>query len=88
MSEYNVCGVLVTARPENSLRVEQALNALDGVAVHARADDGRLVVTVEGSPGRQCADTITGLNDTDGVVATALVYHETAHEAPQQEPAS
>lgn len=85
MSEYSVCGVLVMARPENSLGVERALNALEGVEVHARADNGRLVVIVEGS--HRCTETIIGLTDIDGVLSTSLVYHETMHEAPQQEPA-
>lgn len=76
MSDYNVCGVLVMARPEKGVIVEQALNELDGVEVHARGDDGKLVVTVEGILGRETADAITQLNDIDGVVSTSLVYHE------------
>ena len=47
MTEYHVCGVLLTARPEQAAAVEQALLGLAGVELHASAG-GRLVVTLEG----------------------------------------
>lgn len=87
MNEYNVCGVLVMARPEKGVLVERTLNQMDGVAVHARDGDGRLVVTVEGPLGRQCADTISELSQIDGVVSTSLVYHEIDNDQHQQESA-
>lgn len=85
MSEYNICGVLVMARPEMGAIVEDTLNKLEGVEVHARSESGRLVVTVEGALGRPVADTITNLSATKGVVATSLVYHEIETEESQQE---
>lgn len=85
MSEYNVCGVLVMTRPEKGAVVEQALNEMEGVEVHARGDDGRLVVTVEGTQGHLLADTITGLAGIEGVISTSLVYHEIdTEEFPQE----
>jgi len=86
MSEYNVCGVLVMARPECLPRVEQDLEALPGVEVHARGEGGKLVVTVEGPFGRECADTITQMALVDGVVSTSLVYHEIDTESEDYEP--
>ncbi|RMG38841.1 MAG: hypothetical protein D6720_00495 [Gammaproteobacteria bacterium] len=76
MSEYNVCGVLVMARPERSPEVERALLELPGVEVHARGDDGKLVVTVEGPVSARCADTITEMALIDGVISASMVYHE------------
>ena len=58
MSEYNICGVLVMTSPSMGEVVEQALNEIEGVEVHARENDGKLVVTVEGPLGRACANTI------------------------------
>ena len=43
----NISGVLVRAWPGTLNPVKAALNALDGVEVHATEPDGRLVVTVE-----------------------------------------
>ncbi len=85
MSEYNVCGVLVMARPEKGPAVEQALRALPGVEVHARGEDGKLVVTVEGPLGAECADTITQMALVDGVVSTSLVYHEIETDTDEPE---
>ena len=47
MSEYHVCGVLLMSRPEHSPIVEQALDAMPDVELHAN-DGGRMVVTVDG----------------------------------------
>ncbi len=85
MSEYNVCGVLVMAHPEKGPAVEQALQHLPGVEVHARDADGRLVVTVEGAFSAECADTITQMALVDGVVSTSLVYHEIETDTDEPE---
>ena len=75
------------ASPKKGAIVEQSLNDLNGVEVHARGDDGRMVVTVEGPLSRECANMITDMNDIDGVISTSLVYHEIDTEEPQQESA-
>jgi len=85
MSEYNVCGVLVMARPEMGDVVEQALNKMEGVDVHARSETGRLVVTVEGELGGHFADKISDMSHIEGVMATSLVYHEIESEEPTEE---
>jgi nitrate reductase NapD len=76
MSEYNICGVLVMTSPSMGEIVEEALNNIDGVEVHARENGGKLIVTVEGPQGRACANTIADFSNIRGVVATSLVYHE------------
>lgn len=81
MSEYNVCGVLVMARPERGPEVERVLAAMSGVEVHARGEDGKLVVTVEGPASARCADTITEIALIEGVVSASLVYHEVDPES-------
>ena len=76
MSEYNICGVLVMTNPDMGEIVETTLNEIEAVEVHARQNGGKLVVTVEGPLGRECANTITSFSDIKGVVSTSLVYHE------------
>ena len=75
MNEYHVCGVLLMSRPEHSPIVEQALDAMPEVELHAN-DGGRMVVTVEGDKYRRCADAITRLATLDGVASSSLVYHQ------------
>ncbi len=77
MSEYNVCGLLVHARPGMAVGVQARLAALPGVEVHARTTDDRLVVSVEDAPQCPCLETLTRLQDIEGVLATALVYQHT-----------
>ena len=47
---------------------------LPGVEVHARSEEGRLVVTVEDSAEHACIDTLSALQRVAGVVSASLVY--------------
>lgn len=84
MSEYHVCGVLLMSRPEHVPRVAQALEGMAGVELHA-TDGGRMVVTIEGSEYRQCADRMTELATLDGVASSSLVYHQIDTESEPEE---
>jgi nitrate reductase NapD len=86
----NISGVIVHSKPENLSGVQQRLTALPGVEVHAAGGDGRMVVTVEETSDRKMADTVSGLQDIEGVIATSMVYHhfedlENDNELNQQE---
>lgn len=87
MTEYHVCGVLLTAWPEQAVAVEQALLGLAGVELHASAG-GRLVVTLEGPSYGHCADLMARLAALAGVTASSLIYHQVDNESPQEEAAS
>jgi nitrate reductase NapD len=80
----NIAGVVIHARPEKLAGVEAQLIELPGVEVHATADDGRMVVTVEDEAPR-LADTVMGLHNVDGVLSASLIYHhfEESEEAQQ-----
>ncbi len=85
MSELNLCGVLVHTRAEQGAAVRARLTGLPGVEVHALTEDGRLVLTVEDSPGHSCIDTITGLYDVEGVLSASVVYQHTDLDETDQE---
>ena len=72
----NIAGVMVHARPEKVAQVVEALCAIEGVEVHARGEDGRLVVTVEEKNESGLADTFVRFNDLPGVLSAAMIYHE------------
>ena len=80
----NIAGVVIQARPEKLAGVEAQLLGLPGVEVHATAEDGRMVVTVEDEAPR-LADTVRGLQDVDGVLSASLIYHlfEDSEQAQQ-----
>lgn len=71
----NICGVLVHANPIRIASVISGLEALEGVEVHDRSQDGRVVVTVEDTERSTALDTLTQIHRLDGIVAAALVYH-------------
>lgn len=80
----NIAGVVIHARPEKLAGVEAQLLELPGVEVHATADDGRMVVTVEDEESR-LGDTVMAFHNVDGVLSASLIYHhfEESEEAQQ-----
>ena len=88
MAGIDISGVLVRARDDQAQRVRERLERIPGVEVHAVAEHGRLVVTVEGQGETSAVDTINRLADVEGVLATSLVYQHTDHQDPEQESAS
>ena len=73
--EGNICGVLVHVRPQIMDRTLKALAALPGTEIHQSAPDGRVVATVEDVPGKWAGNTLTDINNIQGVLSAALVFH-------------
>ena len=71
----NVAGVLVHCRPGMDERVSAALNALPGVEVHLKQEDGRMVVTVEDQDEQGAGESLLAMHRLEGVISAALVYH-------------
>ena len=88
MDVIDICGVLVRARDDRAQQVRKRLERIPGVEVHAVAEPGRLVVTVEGRGEHNVVDTVNSLRDVEGVLDASLVYQHTDHEEPEQESAS
>jgi nitrate reductase NapD len=70
-----VCGVLVRAHPDDVPTVRERLARLEGVEIHAATDDGRLVVTVEGTDPEAVGNVVLETHRLPGVLAASLVYH-------------
>jgi len=71
----NICGCLVHTTPELASSAIMAMAAIKGVEVHARSDDGRIVIVVEDTPERFASETIMDLHQIPGVISLALTYH-------------
>ena len=74
MSKYNICSVLVHAKQNMIDSVKAALESQQGVEVHAKSDDGRLIVTVEDEYRKQVGDRIMGFYEIDGVLSASMIY--------------
>lgn len=88
MRGHSICGVLVHVRPEHLDALSRTLGQWPGVELHARDEQGHLVVTVEDHPERGAADTMGEIAKTPGVLSAALVYEQTDYDEPLQELAS
>ncbi|MEY8205133.1 MAG: chaperone NapD [Bermanella sp.] len=74
---YSVAGIVVHCLPHNSQALIKRLTGLHGVEVHGDGLEGKLVVTVEEQPGEKfIIDRISEINNSQGVVNTALVYSQ------------
>jgi nitrate reductase NapD len=87
MTQVNISGVLIHARPERVELVRATLEEFPGVEIHAVSEDGRLVVTVEDDVAGYTADTVARFHDVEGVLSASLVYHHCEDEQDLQESA-
>lgn len=74
MSDYNICGVMIHAASDKLQQIENTLNRTQGVEVHARSGQGKLVVTVESEDNFYVADTLSSFKDIDGVLSASMIY--------------
>ncbi len=70
----SICSLVIFTKPENLDAVAQRASDMESVEVHARSDDGKLVVTVDHPDRGVCSETIMELARLDGVINTSLVY--------------
>lgn len=71
----NISGIIVKARPQDTSALVGRLTDLPGVDVHAKMDDGRIVITVEDTPESAPAQTLMSLQNLPGVLSAAMVYN-------------
>lgn len=74
-AEYHVASFIVQTFPENLVLLSEKLSALPGVEVHG-ANNGKLVVTAEGSSSGEIAALNLEIADMDEVLMVAPVYHQ------------
>lgn len=84
MSDFNICGVLVHAKPGHAHQVSQHLEKITGVEIHSLTDDDRLVVTVESETRRIVGDTITDFTKVDNVLSASMIYQYSDTDTEQE----
>ncbi len=70
-----VCGVLVQSHPKSLNEILDQLLQRKGVEIHHTTEDGRIVVTVEGSSDDGVGETLLELHRMNGVLSASLTYH-------------
>lgn len=81
----HISSALVLTRPEWMQAVQSRIAALPGTEV-AHAQDGRLVVVMEGPDGRSLGDRLAAIALYEGVLAANMVFEQAEREAWLREP--
>lgn len=70
----NIVSLVLRIRPETRAAAEAALHAFPGVECHGMSDDGKLVVTAEGTASTALSDTLIAIHRIPEVLAATLAY--------------
>lgn len=75
-SGLNITSIILGVAPENGTEVSALLAAIEGVEIHAIAEDGRMIVTIESGDEDNTSNTFEMIRQLPGVISAALVYHQ------------
>ncbi len=72
----NISSVILGVLPADAEPVCRELQALAGVEVHAVAEDGRMIVSIESASEGATVDTFEAIRRLPGVLSASLAYHQ------------
>ena len=72
----NITSIILGVALKDAAEVSTLLKAIDGVEVHAVAEDGRMIVTIESGVEDNTSNTFEMIRQLPGVISAALVYHQ------------
>lgn len=81
----NICSLLVMVDPARMDEVRADLLRLPGIEIHAQADGGRLVITLEEGDGADPAESLRVIHEVHGVLNAMLIYHYGGDEPLDEE---
>ena len=86
IAELHIAGIVVYAHAKCAQRAATSIANLPGVVLHATNPQGKLVVTLEASSGREIAARIDEIQRLDSVLSASLVYqhHETLEKMMEE----
>jgi nitrate reductase NapD len=84
-----ICSLVIQAKPQHLNSVSASLNAMQGVEVHVRGENGKMVVSIDHPSRDYCSDAMTKMSLFNGVMSSSLVfeYQEEldADQTPQEQ---
>lgn len=75
-SGLNITSIILGVASKDAEEVSALLKKIDGVEVHAIAEDGRMIVTIESGDEDNTSNTFEMIRQLPGVISAALVYHQ------------
>jgi len=79
----SISGLVVHAHPDRVEQVRAHLVDLEGVAIHAVSDEGRMVITVDVADDHVAADTLMEMQKQEGVLSASLIYNDFENNSGQ-----
>ena len=81
----NISSVILHVAPARLDEACTALLAMPGVEIHARSEEGKVVVTLENDDMNSAADNYVALHGIPGVASAAMVYQYSDDESVTEE---
>lgn len=75
-AELHVSSLVLQARPTALVAVTDAIQRMPGARVHAVAELGKMVVTLETADESEIVDRMNEMSLLPGVLSAALVFHQ------------
>ncbi len=69
-----ICSLVLQTRPEYLDAVNESLNSMNGVEVHAQNEYGKMVISIDHPSREYCSKVMTEMTHINGVMSTSLVY--------------
>lgn len=81
----NISSAILHIAPAGLDAACQALLDLPGVEIHARSDEGKVVITIEDSDTHSATEIYAALHGIAGVASVAMVYQYSDEESSIEE---
>ena len=69
-----ICSLVLQAMPQHLEAINEALNSMDGIEVHAQDDCGKMVVTIDHPSREYCSRAMTDMSLLKGVMSASLIF--------------
>ncbi len=80
-----ICSLVVQTKPEYLESVNESLNAMNGVEIHAQNEYGKMVISIDHPSREYCSKAMTDMTHINGVMSTSLVYEYQEDLEPAQD---
>lgn len=81
----NISSAIVYIAPSRLEEACSILASMSGVEIHARSEEGKVVVTLEDDDTNSAADRYVALHGVPGVASVAMVYQYSDDESDTEE---
>ncbi|MDP1653156.1 MAG: chaperone NapD [Rhodocyclaceae bacterium] len=72
----NISSIIVHVKPTELSSVRSNLDQIPGVEIQAATEDGRFIVTIETETDGESTHIFDCINQMDGVMSVAMVFHQ------------